>query len=107
FFSSRRRHTRFSRDWSSDVCLFRSAALLATGYNATEMKEIIETTPFRSFMQRAPIFNMQIVGPALRLLLKKGLYAGNALEQWVRSEDRRVGKERKSSGARCQLTRYR
>src|SRR5690606_36735565 len=24
FFSSRRRHTRFSRDWSSDVCLFRS-----------------------------------------------------------------------------------
>lgn len=59
------------------------AALLATGYNATEMKEIIETTPFRSFMQRAPIFNMQIVGPALRLLLKKGLYAGNALEQWV------------------------
>src|SRR5690606_39285038 len=32
FFSSRRRHTRFSRDWSSDVC---SSDLLATaGYNA-------------------------------------------------------------------------
>src|SRR5205809_6228763 len=24
FFSSRRRHTRCSRDWSSDVCFFRS-----------------------------------------------------------------------------------
>src|SRR5437868_9714646 len=24
FFSSRRRHTRSKRDWSSDVCLFRS-----------------------------------------------------------------------------------
>src|SRR5690606_39779803 len=33
FFSSRRRHTRFSRDWSSDVCssdLIRSA-LVSTG----------------------------------------------------------------------------
>src|SRR5690606_40353944 len=28
FFSSRRRHTRFSRDWSSDVC---SSDLLRTG----------------------------------------------------------------------------
>ena len=59
------------------------AALLATGYDALEMKEIIQQTPFRSFMQRSPIFNVQFVGPALRLLLKKGLYAGNALEQWI------------------------
>src|SRR6266511_2072048 len=29
FFSSRRRHTRFSRDWSSDVCLFRSCSWTA------------------------------------------------------------------------------
>src|SRR5690606_40274269 len=29
FFSSRRRHTRFSRDWSSDVC---SSDLVAIGY---------------------------------------------------------------------------
>lgn len=59
------------------------AALLATGYNAEEMKRIIETTPFRSFMQRAPIFNVQYIGPAIRLFLKKGLYAGGALELWV------------------------
>ncbi len=59
------------------------AALLAAGYTALEMKEVIESTPFRSFMQRSPIFNVQIVGPAVRLLLRKGLYAGDALEQWV------------------------
>src|SRR5690606_40441915 len=28
FFSSRRRHTRFSRDWSSDVCSYDLAATL-------------------------------------------------------------------------------
>src|SRR5690606_40869227 len=31
FFSSRRRHTRFSRDWSSDVC---SSDLLRSDYGA-------------------------------------------------------------------------
>src|SRR2546422_914337 len=30
FFSSRRRHTRCSRDWSSDGVLFRSRGLFAT-----------------------------------------------------------------------------
>lgn len=59
------------------------AALLATGYTANEMKYIIESTPFRTFMQRSPIFNAKIIGPALRLLIRKGLYAGDALEQWV------------------------
>src|SRR5690606_7755472 len=34
FFSSRRRHTRFSRDWSSDVCSSDLAdALLESGYD--------------------------------------------------------------------------
>jgi NTE family protein len=59
------------------------AALVATGYTAMEMKEIIASTPFHSFMQRAPIFNVKIIGPAVRLLLRKGLYAGDALEQWI------------------------
>lgn len=59
------------------------AALVATGYTAVEMKEIIQSTPFRSFMQRAPIFNVKLIGPATRLFLRKGLYAGDALEQWV------------------------
>jgi NTE family protein len=59
------------------------AALVATGYGASEMKEIIQSTPFRNFMQRSSIFNFKIIGPAARLLLRKGLYAGDALEQWI------------------------
>jgi NTE family protein len=59
------------------------AAMIATGYSAEEMKEIIQSTPFKSFMQRAPIFNVNLIGPAIRLFWRKGLYSGNALEQWV------------------------
>src|SRR5690606_41038991 len=36
FFSSRRRHTRFSRDWSSDVC----SSDLAIGKHADAAQEI-------------------------------------------------------------------
>ncbi|TFE30118.1 patatin [Cohnella luojiensis] len=59
------------------------AALLAAGYTATDMKEIIEMMPFQSLLKRNPIFNMKFIGPAARLLLRKGLYSGDALEQWI------------------------
>jgi NTE family protein len=59
------------------------AALLAAGYTGEDMKEMILKSPFRSFMQRSPIFNTKIIGPAARLVLKKGLYSGAALEDWV------------------------
>src|SRR5690606_40487530 len=46
FFSSRRRHTRFSRDWSSDVCssdLFdRRRRLAVTELSAIEGVEVVE-----------------------------------------------------------------
>src|SRR5690606_40092341 len=35
FFSSRRRHTRFSRDWSSDVCSSDLARRTAVGLSST------------------------------------------------------------------------
>src|SRR5690606_40141680 len=48
-FSSRRRHTRFSRDWSSDVCssdLQRSMALLQTPQLLLRMAPLVElSTP--------------------------------------------------------------
>lgn len=59
------------------------AALIAAGYNASEMKEIIDETPFSAFLKRAPVFNVKLIGPALRLLLFKGLYSGAALEEWA------------------------
>ncbi|MFD0695021.1 patatin-like phospholipase family protein [Paenibacillus sp. GCM10027628] len=59
------------------------AAFLAAGYTGEEMKELILRTPFKSFLQRSPIFNAKIIGPAARLLIKKGMYSGEALEHWV------------------------
>src|SRR5690606_40792572 len=42
FFSSRRRHTRFSRDWSSDVC---SSDLAAQIFNKMPAKKRYQATP--------------------------------------------------------------
>ncbi|WP_373230506.1 patatin-like phospholipase family protein [Cohnella sp.] len=59
------------------------AALIAAGYTGTEMKGIIERTPFQSLLKRNLLFNTKLIGPAIRLLLYKGLYSGDAIEQWI------------------------
>ncbi|WP_334077058.1 patatin-like phospholipase family protein [Paenibacillus sanfengchensis] len=60
------------------------ASMLAAGYDGEEMREIILETSFTRFLRRAPIFNTSLIGPALRVLIKKGLYSGEALEEWIR-----------------------
>ncbi|KAA9007498.1 patatin-like phospholipase family protein [Paenibacillus spiritus] len=67
------------------------ASLLAAGYTGEEMGTIIRQTSFRSFLRRAPIFNTALLGPALRVMLKKGLYSGEALEAWIRGILRKKG----------------
>lgn len=52
------------------------AALLAAGYQAEEMKSIIENTPFASLLRRSPIFDTKWIGPAARLFLKKDFILG-------------------------------
>src|SRR5205809_5582410 len=84
FFSSRRRHTRCSRDWSSDVCssdLILNSSPLGTRASAV-MGLIAEFTI--AFDQITPsIFLLaRVLNPALR---KTFLI--------TRSEERRVGKE--------------
>src|SRR5690606_41188357 len=73
FFSSRRRHTRFSRDWSSDVC--SSDLLEAVG--------VYGAPYFRGFPKDGD--NMFPIGPEYAHLTAP-MYAN-------RSEERRVGKE--------------
>src|SRR5690606_40291078 len=89
FFSSRRRHTRFSRDWSSDVC---SSDL------------VLEADRLRVRLQqrtKQPFPHGQATQAALFLRAHAG---GNELYQmrasWVgdRSEERRVGREWGSEG---------
>src|SRR5207302_4482698 len=98
FFSSRRRHTRFSRDWSSDVC---SSDLAAAG------------THFKHW-ERARV-NAQIAGDAA-VNVETANVAAFSLEMGPggcpldgsrkpvvtidRSEERRVGK-----GCRCRWTK--
>src|SRR2546427_4741527 len=87
FFSSRRRHTRFDCDWSSDVC---SSDLESRG------AEKIPEFDFRSFVPAGPDQHVEI-------------RARNCLMRWrdaqvrrkdplheERSEERRVGKECRS-----------
>jgi len=59
------------------------ASLVAAGYTAEEMKRVIMETPFSAFLQRSKVFDTKIIGPSLRLFLKKGLYSGEALEYWM------------------------
>src|SRR5690606_39997789 len=96
FFSSRRRHTRFSRDWSSDVCS-SDLFLCAVGYL------YIAPIALALVSRDAPAaVNAMMVG-AYYL----GIFIGGIVSGWLgrfyepvgpRSEERRVGKECGSRG---------
>src|SRR5690349_24610258 len=78
FFSSRRRHTRSLRDWSSDVC---SSDL---GSQASSVESAFSCCVW-SYSRSAPCF------AALPQASAQSSY-------FVRSEERRVGKECRSRG---------
>src|SRR5690606_40045969 len=81
FFSSRRRHTRFSRDWSSDVCSsdLGSAIMLRAEKEGITSEQLIDnvraehTADFADFLVD--------------------------FDNYHRSEERRVGKECRSRGS--------
>src|SRR5207253_5831505 len=78
FFSSRRRHTRWPRDWSSDVCssdLDLVVAGRALGYQVEKLGPFTRVTAPAQFAR-----NPVVLGTAFGL----------------RSEERRVGKECRS-----------
>src|SRR5207302_2636620 len=80
FFSSRRRHTRFSRDWSSDVC---SSDLSPSTWAS------IELDTNRTPSKESTIF----LCPSLSTRSK------SSSPTFSRSEERRVGKECRSGWA--------
>src|SRR5690606_40960464 len=89
FFSSRRRHTRFSRDWSSDVCssdlfMFATDEFLGVRSSLT-YKFMIICSP------AGPYYNKPVsiyVQNSYVRAVKGGIGFTKA-----RSEERRVGKE--------------
>src|SRR5690606_41178531 len=84
FFSSRRRHTRFSRDWSSDVC-------------SSDLVFVFTDRPYTLFV---PVRQGEVLEAGTdELGLRLRVIAGNRVGVHdddlaaYRSEERRVGKE--------------
>src|SRR5690606_39421968 len=98
--SSRRRHTRFSRDWSSDVC---SSDLGTPDFHIP----LVGTWPVLGFLQDfiavAALCGL-IVFTVIRLrnspakLGRRSRFSGSHLGGAWRSEERRVGKGCRSQG---------
>src|SRR5690606_40676039 len=95
FFSSRRRHTRFSRDWSSDVC-----------------SSDLNTVGSRKFAARGGAWSQLLLGAKAdnqtaqrKLLTNRRATVTGASTVFggsgnLRSEERRVGKECRSQRSR-------
>src|SRR3989442_4837880 len=85
FFSSRRRHTRCGRDWSSDVCSSDLSSAIATAIDAFGRIDVV--------VNNAGYANVASIEDApeedWRAQLETNLWG-------VRSEERRVGKECRS-----------
>src|SRR5690606_40891765 len=91
FFSSRRRHTRFSRDWSSDVC---SSDLDWVRFSSTE------PGPAQLELAVPGQHNRLNARGAIAALIAAGFDPAAAAGALVdRSEERRVGKVRRSRGS--------
>src|SRR5207249_8815041 len=96
FFSSRRRHTRSKRDWSSDVCSSDLLKKISIDYAVMEKaKEVL--------VLRAP-FQWDDVGSWNAIERMNPQDAGGntikATHAGLRSEERRVGKECRSGGTK-------
>src|SRR5690606_39679412 len=93
FFSSRRRHTRFSRDWSSDVC---SSDLGTRLYPLTHVTNKHLLPVYDKPMIFYPINTLVSAGITDILIVTSGPHVGHflgTLRNGRRSEERRVGKE--------------
>src|SRR2546430_3514641 len=88
FFSSRRRHTRFDCDWSSDVC---SSDLFAEPVEA-ELVFSAHSVPTAIIEKGDPYQNQ--IEETVSLLMERGGWHNH--HRLCRSEERRVGKECRS-----------
>src|SRR5436305_6344045 len=91
FFSSRRRHTSCGRDWSSDVC----SSDLHAAHGLVEL--LGGGAELSADALALPIATGQQLGPSAQELDKAmGGVLGEMVANAERSEERRVGKERRS-----------
>src|SRR5699024_11242557 len=93
FFSSRRRHTRSKRDWSSDVCSSDLVTIMPVLRGDMKLREIMPMWVV------CYIGNMIGISLICFLFIKSGAQEAIMQLYLKRSEESRVGKEcRKQSG---------
>ncbi len=68
-----------------------SAALLAAGYSAAELKEIVIGLDYRQFEDRGWEDRVPLAGRSLSMLLDLGLYEGDRFLEWIRELLERKG----------------
>ncbi|WNF35089.1 patatin-like phospholipase family protein [Bacillaceae bacterium IKA-2] len=68
------------------------AALLAVGYRASEIKDLMLDFPYEKIEQRGMLAKFPLVGPILSLLFKNGIYKLTVLEQWMEQALKKKGK---------------
>src|SRR5690606_39930636 len=96
-FTSRRQHTRFSRDWSSDVCSFvlvflKKNSISGVNFELFIAKRIIKSEDYKSSIS-APIIKIAITAIAIGMVM---MLVAIATGIGLRSEERRVGKATQS-----------
>src|SRR5690606_41129854 len=98
FFSSRRRHTRFSRDWSSDVCSSDLRVRVASAGVEGRQASILVAVDDLAYETASAMFGVQ----RYRQLIAISRDQVRDLKEIERSEERRVGTEwRAPSGTRA------
>src|SRR5690348_18048130 len=90
FFSSRRRHTRWTGDWSSDVC---SSDLLEFGWRGPKWHEPIQIPGDPGSTQSLERLREKISPPFENFAAQLALHRQRPAGPQLRSEERRVGKE--------------
>src|SRR5438128_7863454 len=80
FFSSRRRHTRCYRDWSSDVC-------------SSDLKFVTWVRTVMASRRQESDARATAIVDGIRRAIAEVVASGTAVVGDIRSEERRVGKE--------------
>ena len=68
------------------------ATLLAVGYTGKELNSIISATDYNKFLDKKGIQTIPLLGKPLGLFIRKGMYQGNYVEQWMQGLLKAKGK---------------